>query len=59
MPKSSQRDQAEGMIDRLAGRVLEMMGKVTGKKSQPAKGKAARGRGATRTAKGRARRAAR
>jgi len=53
--KSRQRDKAEGTIDRIAGRVLEAVGKVTGDRSKPTKGRAARGRGAGRSAKGRAR----
>jgi uncharacterized protein YjbJ (UPF0337 family) len=59
MPKSSKRDKAEGTVDRIAGRVLEMVGKLTGKKSHTAKGRAARTRGSARSAKGRAKRTAR
>ena len=51
--KSARRDKTEGTIDRVAGRVLEAWGKLTGNKKSSAKGKAARGRGAGRTAKGR------
>jgi uncharacterized protein YjbJ (UPF0337 family) len=54
MPKSSRRDKAEGMIDRVAGRVLEAFSKLTGKRSAGAKGKAARARGFGRSTKGRA-----
>jgi uncharacterized protein YjbJ (UPF0337 family) len=54
--KSGRRDKAEGTIDRIAGRVLEAVGRVTGKRSTKAKGKAARGRGAGRRAKGRVKR---
>jgi uncharacterized protein YjbJ (UPF0337 family) len=43
-------------MDKVGGRILELVGKVTGKQSTKAKGKAARGRGAGRTAKGRAKR---
>jgi uncharacterized protein YjbJ (UPF0337 family) len=32
-------------VDNIAGRILEAFGKVTGKRSTQAKGKAARGRG--------------
>jgi uncharacterized protein YjbJ (UPF0337 family) len=54
MAKSSTRDKVEGAIDTAAGRVLEAFSKVTGNRSAGAKGKAARGRGAGRSAKGRA-----
>jgi uncharacterized protein YjbJ (UPF0337 family) len=56
--KSSRRDQAEGTLDKLAGRVLELFAKVTGKRSTSAKGKAARARGRGRREKGRAKRRA-
>jgi uncharacterized protein YjbJ (UPF0337 family) len=59
MFKSSRRDQTEGVLDRLAGRVLEAIGRLTGRRSYQAKGKAARGRGAMRGRKGRMKRAAR
>jgi len=59
MAKSARRNQSEGAIDRLAGRVLEMIGKLTGRKSKTAKGKAARMRGSARSAKGRTKRAGR
>ena len=59
MAKSARRDQSEGMLDRLGGRILEMIGKLTGRKSKTAKGKAARMRGSARSTKGRAKRAAR
>jgi uncharacterized protein YjbJ (UPF0337 family) len=52
--KSRQRDSAEGTIDRIAGRVMDAFGKVTGNTKTRAKGKAARGRGTGRKAKGRA-----
>jgi uncharacterized protein YjbJ (UPF0337 family) len=52
MAKSSTRDKVEGGIDKAAGRVLEAFSKLTGNKSAGAKGKAARGRGAGRSAKG-------
>ena len=51
--KSARRDKTEGTIDRVAGRVLETFGKLTGNRRSSAKGKAARGRGAGRSAKGR------
>jgi len=52
--KSKQRNKTEGTMDRLAGRVMETIGKVTGNRKTKAKGKGARARGAGRTAKGRA-----
>jgi uncharacterized protein YjbJ (UPF0337 family) len=59
MFKSAKRDQTEGFIDRVAGRILEMWAAVTGKKSTKVKGKAARTRGHVRTKRGQAKRAAR
>jgi uncharacterized protein YjbJ (UPF0337 family) len=53
--KSRRRNNAEGTIDKIAGRVLDAVGKVTGNRSTKAKGKAARGRGTARSTKGRAR----
>ena len=58
MAKSGRRDKAEGALDKLAGRVLEAFSKLTGRRSTAAKGKAARGRGAGRSAKGRFKRKA-
>jgi uncharacterized protein YjbJ (UPF0337 family) len=55
--KSKSRDKAEGTVDKIAGRVMEAFSKLTGNRSAGAKGKAARGRGATRRTKGRAKRA--
>ena len=52
--KSARRDKAEGTLDRIAGKVLEAVGKLTGNRKTQAKGKAARGRGAGRRTKGRA-----
>ena len=52
MAKSARRNQSEGTLDRLARRVMEMIGKLTGRKSTAAKGKAARARGSARGAKG-------
>ena len=46
--KSARRDKAEGTVDKIAGRVLEAFGKLTGNRSSRAKGQAARGRGAGR-----------
>ena len=53
MAKSSRRDKADGALDRLAGRVLEALSKLTGSRSGSAKGKAARGRGKGRSSRGR------
>ena len=55
--KSRSRDKAEGTVDKLAGRVMEAFAKLTGNRSAGAQGKAARGRGAMRKTKGRAKRA--
>jgi len=52
--KSKRRNKTEGTIDKVAGRVLEAVSKVTGNKKTKAKGKAARGRGTGRKATGRA-----
>lgn len=52
--KSARRDKAEGTVARIAGRVLEAFGKLTGNREAGAKGKAARGKGASSTATGRA-----
>jgi uncharacterized protein YjbJ (UPF0337 family) len=57
--RSARRDTTAGRMDKVGGRILELVGKVTGKQSTKAKGKAARGRGAGRTAKGRAKRSRR
>ena len=55
--KSGLRDNAEGTVDKIAGRVLEAFSKRTGDRSAGAKGKPARGRGAKRRTKGRAKQA--
>jgi len=52
--KSGRRNKSEGAIDKIAGRVLEAVGKVTGNNKTKAKGRAARGRGTGRKATGRA-----
>ena len=59
MFKSSKRDKTEGFIDRVAGRVLEVVGALTGRSSQKAKGKAARARGTMRSRRGAVKKAAR
>jgi uncharacterized protein YjbJ (UPF0337 family) len=46
--KSARRNSTEGTLDRIAGRLMELVGKVTGRTSTRAKGRAARGRGAGR-----------
>jgi uncharacterized protein YjbJ (UPF0337 family) len=58
MFKSSRRDATEGTLDRIAGRILEAIGRLTGRSSYSAKGKAARARGAIRRRKGQFKRAA-
>ena len=57
--KSAKRNTAEGTLDQLAGRLMEVFGKVTGRTSPKAKGKAARARGAGRRQTARAKKAAR
>jgi uncharacterized protein YjbJ (UPF0337 family) len=54
--RSARQDMIRGAIDKIAGRVLEAGGKLTGNRSAGAMGKAARGRGAVRSAKGRLKR---
>jgi uncharacterized protein YjbJ (UPF0337 family) len=56
--KSGKRNSTEGTIDKIAGRVLEAVGKVTGNNKTKAKGKAARGRGTGRKTSGRAKKSA-
>ena len=56
--RSAKQDSVAGTVDRIAGRVLEMIGKITGRRTTSAKGKAARARGAGRSAKGRVKRSA-
>jgi uncharacterized protein YjbJ (UPF0337 family) len=54
MFKSSRRNKAEGRMDKVGAWVLNTWGRITGRTSPKAKGKAARGRGSARTATGRA-----
>jgi uncharacterized protein YjbJ (UPF0337 family) len=54
--RSARQDRIRGAIDEMAGRVMEAVGKLTGNRSAGAKGKAARGRGAGRSVKGRLKR---
>jgi uncharacterized protein YjbJ (UPF0337 family) len=54
--RSARQDTIRGAIDRIAGRVLEAFGRLTGKRSTAITGKAARIRGAGRSTKGRLKR---
>jgi uncharacterized protein YjbJ (UPF0337 family) len=54
--RSARQDKMRGAIDAMAGRVMEAVGKLTGNRKAGAKGKAARGRGTGRSAKGRLKR---
>ena len=57
--KSARRDKTEGTLDRIAARVLDAFGRLTGNRSARAKGKAAGARGSGRSSKGRVKRGAR
>jgi uncharacterized protein YjbJ (UPF0337 family) len=59
MARSARSDKAAGTIDRVAGRVLEAIGNLTGRSKHKAKGKAARGRGTFRRTRGEGKRRAR
>jgi uncharacterized protein YjbJ (UPF0337 family) len=50
--KSAQRDRMKGALDKVGGRLLEAIGRLTGRMSLKAKGKAARARGVARSRKG-------
>jgi uncharacterized protein YjbJ (UPF0337 family) len=54
--RSARQDKVRGRIDKIAGRVLEFFGKLTGNRSTMLKGKAARGRGTGRMGMGRLKR---
>jgi uncharacterized protein YjbJ (UPF0337 family) len=54
--RSAREDSIRGRIDKIAARLLEAFGNLTGNRSAGAKGKAARGRGAVRMARGRLKR---
>jgi uncharacterized protein YjbJ (UPF0337 family) len=54
MFKSSRRNKAEGRLDKIGAWVLEVLGRITGRPSHKAKGKAARTRGSARKTTGRA-----
>ena len=58
MAKSANRNQTEGFLDRVGGRILEAWGALTGKRSAKAKGKAAGFRGRARGATGRVKKSA-
>ena len=58
MAKSAKRNQTEGFLDRVGGRILEAWGALTGNRSAKAKGKAAGFRGRARGATGRVKRSA-
>jgi uncharacterized protein YjbJ (UPF0337 family) len=47
--RSAREDSFRGAVDRIAGRIVEFFGRLTGNRSASAKGKAARGRGAFRS----------
>jgi uncharacterized protein YjbJ (UPF0337 family) len=55
MFKSSRRDKAEGRLERLAGRLLEFISRITGRgrAKKKVKGKAARTRGSAKSQRGR------
>jgi uncharacterized protein YjbJ (UPF0337 family) len=57
--RSARQDRAAGKADTIGGRILEALGRLTGKRSTQAKGKAARARGRGRSAKGAAKRGGR
>jgi uncharacterized protein YjbJ (UPF0337 family) len=59
MFKSSRRNRMEGALDGIAGRLLEAIGRLTGRSSYKAKGKAARARGAVNRRTGQGKRAMR
>jgi uncharacterized protein YjbJ (UPF0337 family) len=54
--RSARQDTIRGRIDKIAGRILEAFGKLTGNRSAAAKGKAARARGVGRTTMARVKR---
>jgi uncharacterized protein YjbJ (UPF0337 family) len=59
MAKSSRRDRTEGVLERLGGRITELVGRFTGRKSHRAKGRVLRLRGSARSGRGRAKKRAR
>ena len=56
MTKKKRRGKTEGAGDRLVGRLLEMLGKLTGNRKAKVYGKGARARGRGKPAKGAAKR---
>ncbi len=59
MARTARRDSTDGMLDRVAGRAMEARGAMTGNRKTKSKGRAARLRGQSRTAKGRFKRRSR
>ena len=57
--RSARADTVRGVIDRIAGRLLEAWGALRGNRRAAMKGKAARARGVTRRSKGHIKRHAR
>jgi uncharacterized protein YjbJ (UPF0337 family) len=51
--RSARQDRIRGRIDKIVGRMLEAIGRLTGNRSTVKKGKAARGRGTARSVKAR------
>jgi uncharacterized protein YjbJ (UPF0337 family) len=59
MAKSARRNKSEGALDKVGGRIMEAFSKLTGNRKSGAKGKATRGRGSARSAKGKVKQKAR
>jgi len=59
MAKSARRNKTEGGLDKIGGRIMEAFSKLTGDRKSGRKGKAARGRGSARSAKGKVKQKAR
>ena len=57
--RSAREDSFRGRIDKIAGRVIEAFGRLTGNRKARVAGRAAHARGAGRTFKGRLKRHAR
>ena len=51
--KNSKRDQAEGALYKVGGRLLEMVGSLTGDRKKQIKGRLGRGRGTAKDNEGR------
>ena len=54
--RSAREDRVRGRIDKIAGQALEAFGRLTGRRSARVTARAARARGAARSAKGRLKR---